>query len=934
MPKHPQAPLYTIQVRTTLLQHLLVIGLRCCIAVSALWAAPPDLTKGEQPTNEVTINLGPTGMRGWIYHTVRGGPSTQESRQILITSIDTDSPADGVLSVGDVILGASGNESIPSPFQADARRSFALAIAEAEASRPARLRLLRWRDETVSTVDIPLQHLGAYASTAPYHCNKSAQILSQGLQYLFNNRIQRINHRSNWRDTFNAITMLLSSDQEHQDKLREIVRALVPDEATRRQMMSDERDATRMVTWERGYTLVLMAEYYLATGDEYVLPGIEAYAVNIAKNQSHFGTLGHIYADRNPDGSPGPMGGVYGAVNQTALTCFQGLVLAKACGLTNPEIADAIERTSIFFGSFAEKSCIPYGEHAPTGQSHENNGTSGQAALALARVPNRTNEARFFAKMATASASEREIGHTGAWWNFMWAPLGAAAGGEGAAIAHFKDIAWHLDLARTWQGGFMYDNLNGEGPTGGPNYHGLEMATPALLLYGLPLRRLHIAGANPNPKMTLNRQDVLEAQQAAQYDPDNRHIRELFQDLGSWSPKVRGAAAKAISEREVTDNIIAYLHDIARDSSRPRALRAGACHTLGYIKHDSSVYVLAELLTDADSFVRFRASEALRLFPDALRLLVVDQALHAAAAMAQPTFPAPSDDPLQFAHGSLGTLLFYAGRAYGPRGILQNQGITGIDRDLLYPAIRAIARTPVGFHRSCLTHIFSEHLTEEDVKALADAIIEAIVNRSPSDRMFSNGIRQHGVTTLYKYGFAEGVPACMQFLADEVGGRRRWPIDKLGKFGPAVRHITPDPDVVAFLQPYVADNETSPNARQAIDSIRGDAEPMMLVPLKSIESVRAEETELDTSDPSTRLLVRALDHARGDASFTWRQLEGPGNAQFTLDGPVRFGQDHVTSASVTRVDLPAIAGTYILEVIMSDSRGFTEVSDTVTLTVK
>ena len=905
-----------------------------CIFACITYASPPDLTKGESPNNDISINLGPTGMRGWIYHTSRGGASTEHSRQILITSIDPDSPADGLLSVGDVILGASGDTSIPSPFQADARRSFALAIAEAEASRPATLRLLRWRDESKTTVDIPLQHLGAYASTAPYNCNKSAQILSQGLQHLYDNRIQHINNRSNWRVTFNAITMLLSSDQEHQNKLRQIVRALVPNETTRRRMMSDERDATRMVTWERGYTLVLLAEYYLATGDEYVLPGIEAYAVNIAKNQSHFGTLGHIYADRNPDGSPGPMGGVYGAVNQTALTCFQGLVLAKACGLANPLITAAIERTSIFFGSFAKKSSIPYGEHAPTGQSHENNGTSGQAALAFSRVPNRTNEARFFAKMATASASEREIGHTGAWWNFMWAPLGAAAGGKEAAIAHFKDIAWHLDLARTWQGGFMYDNLNGEGPTGGSNYHGLEMATPALLLYGLPLQRLHIAGANPNPQVLLEHQDVLDAQHAAQYNPDNRHIRELFQDLGSWSPRVRGAAAKAISERDITDDMITYLHDIARDSSRPRALRAGACHTLGFIKHDTSVHVLAELLTDTESFVRFRASEALRLFPDPLRLSVVDQALHAAAAMAQPTFPAPPDDPLQFAHGSLGTLLFYAGRAYGPRGVLQNQGIVGIDRDLLYPAIRAIARTPVGFHRSCLTHIFSEHLTEEDVKALADAIIEAIVNRSPSDRMFSNGIRQHGVTTLYKYGFAEGVPACMQFLADEVGGRRRWPIDKLGKFGPAVRHITPDPDVISFLQPYVEDNETSPNARQAIYRISGDADPMTLVPLKSIESVRAEQSELDTANPSTRLLVRAHDYARGDATFTWQQREGPGNARFTQDEPVRFGQDHVTSASVTRVDLPAIAGTYILEVTMSDSRGFTEVSDTVTLTVK
>jgi hypothetical protein len=31
-------------------------------------AAPPDLTGGGVPNDALTINLGPTGMRGWVYH--------------------------------------------------------------------------------------------------------------------------------------------------------------------------------------------------------------------------------------------------------------------------------------------------------------------------------------------------------------------------------------------------------------------------------------------------------------------------------------------------------------------------------------------------------------------------------------------------------------------------------------------------------------------------------------------------------------------------------------------------------------------------------------------------------------------------------------------------------------------------------------------------
>ena len=42
-------------------------------------------------------------------------------------------------------------------------------------------------------------------------------------------------------------------------------RALIPSAATMAQLMSDARDATSMVTWQRGHTLIVLAEYYLVT---------------------------------------------------------------------------------------------------------------------------------------------------------------------------------------------------------------------------------------------------------------------------------------------------------------------------------------------------------------------------------------------------------------------------------------------------------------------------------------------------------------------------------------------------------------------------------------------------------------------------------------------------------------------------------------------
>ena len=145
------------------------------------FAQAPDLTNGGTPNNEVTINLGATGMRGWVYHS-KG--DTSASRQILVTSVAAGSPADGVLAVDDVILGADGTGGTPASFTTDARKSLGHAIADAEARSPATLKLLRWRAGSTTTVSVTLQTLGAYSATAPYNCPKSKRILELAVKTL------------------------------------------------------------------------------------------------------------------------------------------------------------------------------------------------------------------------------------------------------------------------------------------------------------------------------------------------------------------------------------------------------------------------------------------------------------------------------------------------------------------------------------------------------------------------------------------------------------------------------------------------------------------------------------------------------------------------------------------------------------------------------
>jgi hypothetical protein len=67
----------------------------------------PDFTKGDAIPAKAKHdwNLGPTGLRGWMFCDKM---VTTDARQIAITKVEKGSPADGILAVGDVILGVGG----------------------------------------------------------------------------------------------------------------------------------------------------------------------------------------------------------------------------------------------------------------------------------------------------------------------------------------------------------------------------------------------------------------------------------------------------------------------------------------------------------------------------------------------------------------------------------------------------------------------------------------------------------------------------------------------------------------------------------------------------------------------------------------------------------------------------------------------------------
>ena len=83
-----------------------ILGASACAAEPP--RVPPDLTQGPLVDRKLTYNLGATGLRGWIYTRPgnfferQQGRTTTASRQILVTHVGVNSPAEGVVKVDDV----------------------------------------------------------------------------------------------------------------------------------------------------------------------------------------------------------------------------------------------------------------------------------------------------------------------------------------------------------------------------------------------------------------------------------------------------------------------------------------------------------------------------------------------------------------------------------------------------------------------------------------------------------------------------------------------------------------------------------------------------------------------------------------------------------------------------------------------------------------
>jgi hypothetical protein len=457
-----------------------------------------------------------------------------------------------------------------------------------------------------------------------------------------------------------------------------------------------------------------------------------------AAGQSVVGSWGHKLA-----GLDGRLTG-YGMMNSPGVPLTIGLVLARAAGVDDPEVARAQERSATLLRFYTGKGAVPYGDHAPWMETHEDNGKCGMTAV-LFNLLGEDHEAEFFSRMSLAShGAERDCGHTGNFFNILWSLPAVAKSGPQATGAWMEEFgAWYFDLARKPDGTFVH-----LGPPEPKNdsYASWDATGSYLLAYALPLKKLYLTGKKAPTTtqldsaaahaLVLDGRGWSNKQRNEAYD--SLDSDSLFERLGSWSPVVRERAAMAISRRgsDSTEALVRLLGSPSLET------RLGACEALGFLRGKAApaVPALQVIFKADDLWLRIKAADALASIGPA-GMVALPELLEKIAQKPD------ASDPRGMEQRFLCFSVF---------GIMLRNPLDGVDQQKLGMAVLAGLKNQDGRARGSVGSIY-ERLSYEQIQPLLPAIYEAIIKPAPSGIMFADQVQTSGLQVLVTHRISEGI---------------------------------------------------------------------------------------------------------------------------------------------------------------------------------
>ena len=766
----------------------------------------PDFTHGGEIPAEATHdwNLGPTGARGWMYGNKL---ETTEARQICITKVEAGSPAVRVLRPGDVILGVDGRT-----FAQDPRTEFGKAIGAAEAA-DGRLPLIRWREGMTKTVVVKLPKLGAYSATAPFDCPKSKRIFELGCEALARKMKAHPKAGNPIVRSLNALALLSSGKRQYLPLVRQQV-------AWAARYSDPERRSYH--SWFYGPVNILLAEYTLATEDRQFMAALRRVTMEIVHGQSEAGSWGHRFVQAN-----GRLAG-YGMMNAPGLPLTLSLILAREAGVEDPALDLAIDKSARLIRFYVGKGSVPYGDHHPWIETHDDNGKNGAAALMFDELRD-AEAATYFSRMSVAShGAERDSGHTGNFFNMLWAMPAVALSGPHATGAWMKEFGWYYDLARRWDGTYLHQGPPAVKPD---KYRGWDCTGAYLLAYAQPLRQLHITGKSTS---VVEAVDAKAAESLVAdgrgWSPRSKSVAyaerteaDHLAGLRSWSPVVRERSGIALAlvrkSAPPTKRLIAMLRETDLHA------RLGACQALILLRRRAApaVPALKETLGARDLWLRIKAAEALASIGKAAMSTVPDLLTMLARID-------PKSDPRGMQQRYLCFVLF------NRRDGMLGRSLAGVDREALYAAVRAGLSNEDGRARGSLESVY-RNLSYEEIEPLLPAIYRAVIEPAPSGIMFADGIRMSGLEILAKHRIKEGLPLCVSLIEPARWGLKNRIgrcLGALRSYGGAARSTLPE---LHRLEELLAKKRWKPEAIQKLGigalcrEIEADKTPPELRPL-------------------------------------------------------------------------------------------------------
>jgi hypothetical protein len=280
-------------------------------------------------------------------------------------------------------------------------------------------------------------------------------------------------------------------------------------------------------------------------------------------------------------------------------------------------------------------------------------------------------------------------------------------------------------------------------------------------------------------------------------------------------------------------------------------------------------------------------------------------------AIDRPTFPLNEENPCRWDHGVMGDVLVQK---------VLGQGLDGVDRKKLIPALSSLLETPEAGARTRVAQGIG-NLTIEETLEVAGSVVKCMKQGAPVNAAM-DGAASVSQGLLAKHSFEEALPLSLRYGAGKAA-KNKIP-EKYGRAAltmPSSRELMKSIGEQMLIQAV--------DVREVIDQIQTGAGPEKLNQLKVIRSLKAAESTLTLPATQTELVVDATNYGvsdENDTTYTWRKVYGAGQVAFA---PNASGQSKSTTVSFTDQK----PGKYRFEVTMTDTLGYNQISKTLDITL-